>query len=134
MKYKITPVDSVPKDENDIRLDAVLEEQRKRVRKYGIILNPNCHVTTEHTIIKMVNSARTVKKIRPKSLCLLCGIPTNIYSHTPMFDFQPVCKGCRDLRNKTHWDNIGEALAPRTWIHDIWINRRDINKRMNGGI
>jgi hypothetical protein len=134
MKYQLTPVNGIPKDENDVRLESILEEQKKREKRYGITLNPNCHVLSEHAPIRMVNSARAIKKKTAKLLCLFCGTPTNIYSHTPMFDFQPVCKGCRDLRNKTHWDNIGEALAPRTWTPKLWTDRHNMKKRMNGGL
>jgi hypothetical protein len=133
MKYQLTPVNGVPKDENDIRLESILEEQKKRITKYGILINPNCRVLSEHEI-RTVNSHNPVKKIRARPLCLLCGTPTNLYSHTPMFEFQPVCNHCRDLRNKTHWDNIGEALSPRTWTPKLWTDRHNMKKRMNGGL
>lgn len=134
MKYKLTPVSELPKDDFDIRLEEIQKEQRDRKKKYGIIINPLCNIFSEHAPIKPVRSARTIKKTIAKSLCLFCGKSTNLYSHTPMFSFQPVCNGCRDLRNKTHWRNIGEALAPRTWMPKIWTDRHNMKKRMNGEI
>lgn len=29
MKYQLTPVNGIPKDENDVRLESILEEQKK---------------------------------------------------------------------------------------------------------
>jgi hypothetical protein len=134
MKYQLTPVNGIPKDENDVRLESILEEQHKREKKYGITINPNCHVLSEHAPVRMINSARTVKKIRARTLCLFCGKPTNLYSHTPMFEFQPVCNDCRDLRNKTHWGSIGNALRTKTWSPKVWKDRRKIKDYMNGGL
>ncbi len=133
-KFKLTPIDEIPKDEFDIKLDGIIRIQKSREKKYGIIINPLCHALPEHTPVKPTGFARIPKKIRAKPLCLFCGTPTNLYSHTPMFEFQPVCNGCRDLRNKTHWYNIGEALAPKTWSRETWMDRHLIKKRMSGGI